>query len=279
MRKTTFENYRILGIIVTYYPQKELLLDNIHRILENIDKLLLWENTPNDVKEYRFVEHYKIEYCGDGCNSISHALNYAWKYALDNGYDFLLTMDQDSQWCDFRHYVKRTICNKKAPYGIWGPIINVENGKPEFELRPYVITSGMLVSLDIINKLGGWNERFAIDGVDIEFCCRAHEMNIGVYRVTDCNLVQQYGNPQKVSFMGHIVYLRNDSPKRLYNIFWSYVVLIRRYRNVEGLKNEFYINWIKRIKWIIAFENNKYRKLQAIIKSIIDGFWYDLNSI
>lgn len=92
----------ILSIIVTYFPEKELLEKNINAIIHSVDKVLIWENTPSDQRDkYRFFNEEKVKYCGDGVNSISHALNYAWRYAQDNGYDYLLTMDQDSCFVDF----------------------------------------------------------------------------------------------------------------------------------------------------------------------------------
>ena len=88
---------KILAIVVTYYPEKNLLKKNINAFIEYVDKVLIWENTPESEKlSFRFIHDEKIEYCGDGINSISHALNYGWKYAKRNGYDYLLTMDQDS---------------------------------------------------------------------------------------------------------------------------------------------------------------------------------------
>ena len=101
---------KILAIVVTYYPERDLLEKNISAYIEYVDKVLIWENTPEEYKlQYRFVEHKKVEYCGDGINSISHALNHAWKYAIENGYDYLLTMDQDSLWADFSSFLNNTI--------------------------------------------------------------------------------------------------------------------------------------------------------------------------
>ena len=69
---------KILAIVVTYFPEKELLEKNISAFINDVDRVLIWENTPDEKKlEYRFIDNSKIEYCGDGINSISHALNYA----------------------------------------------------------------------------------------------------------------------------------------------------------------------------------------------------------
>ena len=101
---------RILAIVVTYYPEKELLEKNVSAFINDVEKILIWENTPNDKKLlYRFLSDPKVDYCGDGVNSISHALNYAWKYAETNGYNYLLTMDQDSVFENFSLFIENTI--------------------------------------------------------------------------------------------------------------------------------------------------------------------------
>ena len=67
---------KILAIVVTYYPEKELLERNVQAFINRVDKVLIWENTPSpDKMSYRFISHEKVEYYGDGINSISRALN------------------------------------------------------------------------------------------------------------------------------------------------------------------------------------------------------------
>ena len=74
---------KILAIIVTYKPEKDILIQNISSIIHFVDKILIWENTTSDITtEYRFVDNEKIEYVGNGTNvGLSKAFNYAWKYA------------------------------------------------------------------------------------------------------------------------------------------------------------------------------------------------------
>ena len=101
---------KVLAIVVTYYPEKHLICNNIEAFIDNVDKVLIWENTPQEeCNKYRFLVNEKIEYCGDGNNSISKALNYGWKYARENGYNYLLTMDQDSVWVNFPLFLDKTI--------------------------------------------------------------------------------------------------------------------------------------------------------------------------
>lgn len=268
---------KILAIVLTYYPDRELLTANTNKFLDYVDKVLLWENTPEQEKlHYRFLSGDKFEYCGDGINSISHALNYAWRYAKDFGFDYLLIMDQDSLWCDFNSYLNETIFNEEAPDGIWGPQITDEN-KQEKVLEVYsVINSGTLVRVDLIDAIGGWNELFKIDCVDDEFCLRAKRLGISTYRFTNCRLLQRYGSPRQVSFMGKKSNLRNDSPQRLYSIYRSFIVLLRMYPEAVQLRRQFMDNWIALIKWIFVFEKDRFSKLFAITRGIVSGYTYKI---
>lgn len=268
---------KLLAVVVTYYPQKNVLLQNIEAFISYVDKVLIWENTPfTEKQEFRYLVNEKIEYCGDGVNSISHALNYAWKYANKASYDYILIMDQDSQWVDFPSYLKQTIYNDGAPEGIWGPHISGNIKKSGIEEVYSVINSGTLVKVTLVNRIGGWNEMFDIDGVDDEFCLRAKRLGIKTYRINESNLLQCFGSPRIVFFLWKRGELRNDSPLRLYNIYRNFILLIRMFPESKMLKDEFKRCWMSRIKWIIFFENNRVRKLCAIVRGIYDGITYKL---
>lgn len=271
---------KILSVVVTYFPNRKLLINNINAFIDSVDKVLIWENTPENEKiHYRFVECEKIEYCGDGINSISHALNFAWIYAKKNGYNYILTMDQDSLWEDFCLYLNKTIFNKSMPLGIWGPNTFQQNFDKYIGLCQVdaIITSGMLLDVEIVDKIGGWNELFSIDCVDYEFCLKAKDVGVNVYLLGDCHLIQRYGTPKKVKMFGHEAQLRNDSPARLYSIYRSLVVLMRMFPSNLFLKRDFWDNWMGLIKWILVFEDNRVKKVYAIFRGILSGIMFHIN--
>jgi rhamnosyltransferase len=263
---------RILAIVVTYYPDRVLLEKNISAFIEDVDRVLIWENTPaKDKLAHRFIEHEKVEYCGDGSNSISHALNFAWQKARMSGYDYVLTMDQDSVWEDFHAYLEQTICNSKAPSGIWGPNAYEDvdlNGIQEYDK---IITSGMLLKVEFIDQVGGWNEFFPIDCVDDDFCLRAKRKGIRCHMFGMCRLHQQFGSPKKVSFLGHSSIICYDSPKRLYSIYKYHVILVRMFPEMECVKSELLGYWKRLIKWYVIGGAKPIRNFFAIFSGIISG--------
>lgn len=264
---------KILAIVVTYYPEKELLEKNISAFIDDVDKVLIWENTPGQEKhKCRFIQHKKVEYCGDGVNSISHALNYAWHYIKDNGYDYLLTMDQDSVFIDFNSYLAATIYNPSAPKGIWGP--NAYGFTyTDFRENEKMFTSGMLLKTDLLSQLGGWNELLTIDCVDDELCLKAGRLGIEKYIMGDVKFMHRLGNPHIVSLRGHKITLRNDSPSRLYSIYKSHVLMCRLFPEVKSYRAESISFWGKNVIYILMFEDNKIRKISAAIRGLLSGMF------
>lgn len=266
------EQKRILAVVVTYYPERELLERNIHAFIDHVDKVLIWENTPEaDRLQYRYIENEKVEYHGAGVNSISRALNFAWYYARKHDYAYLLTMDQDSVFEDFAYYVGRTIDCAEAPEGIWTPQINQQDTNGDYEEINMPITSGMLSPLKFITEIGGWNEFFTIDSVDDEFFLKAHLQGVKKYRVKGVNLIQRYGTPNTVRWLGHELVLRNDGPERLKSIYKNKVMLIKTNPKVSYLREEFFHYWPKVIILTLFFEQNKFRKIWAIFCGLWSG--------
>lgn len=269
------KNGRILAIVVTYYPERDLLVRNVEAFIDHVDKVLIWENTPSkDKQPYRYITHEKVDYYGDGVNSISRALNFAWEYANENGYDYLLTMDQDSYFENFEFYVDRTVFCKDAPEGIWTPQMNGEKVSDDYEEIDIPITSGMLASIKIVNTIGGWNESYTIASVDDEFYLQAHLRGIGKYKVKDASLLQRFGTPREVTVLGHTLVLRNYGPQRLHDIYRNNIILIRKYPKIDYLRNNFFHYWLKAIVLVFVYEKQRFRKTWCIFKGIIAGFRY-----
>lgn len=265
---------KILAIIVTYYPDKGKLINNINSFKDNVDKILIWENTPkNESDLYRYIEDDKIEYCGPRENvGIPKALNYAWYYANKNSYDYVLTMDQDSLWVDFNQYLNSTIRSKQVNNVIWGPNPEQDNHKRGIVERSFIITSGMIASTNILNLIGGWPETFKVDCVDIDFCYNAKLYGIQFLQVQSSHIEQNYGVPQKSLSLSYLN-LRSMpvySPARLYAMSRNGIILKKKYNNFPII-SYLYRAVLDSSKRILLHEDNKKEKIRSIFKGVIDG--------
>ena len=264
---------KILAVVVTYYPEEELLAKNIQAFINDVDKVLIWENTSESEKlRYRYIQHEKVEYYGDGINSISRALNYAWRYAKENGYGYLLTMDQDSVFLDFPSYKNTVVSNCLGHDAIYGPNVGFSGSLVNpIQEKLYTITSGMMLPVSVLNAIGGWNEFFKIEGLDIDLCLKARQKGIMTYVIRDSILKHKFGNPVVAFFLGHKVKYLSYSSERLYNIYKNHIIILRKYKPDE-LKREFCFYYIRKTpRNVILFEDEKLSKLWSILKGVVMG--------
>lgn len=261
---------RIAAVVVTYHPDKSLLTENIKAFIDYVDKVIIWQNS-EDSLDYLSKWKDKIILLGNGKNVfIAKALNSAISYSLENGYDFLLTMDQDSRWIDFKGFidaVEKTSNNENV--AIYAPNVNgyLTDSSIEYKDIEWVIQSGMLINLHIINGLGGFREDYQIYGVDEEFCYWIRINGKKTRSYTNYHLAQRYGEAKKSRF-GFTVY--NYSPLVRYFLI----------RNMIWMKREFPQSTITRrilhvifdnYRDILLVENDKFAKLKGFTCGIYDG--------
>lgn len=265
---------KLLGVIITYYPNVQETIHNILQFIEDVDALIVWENTPGiDRGKYKISipKHVnKIIYLGNNENMyIAYALNQAVKFGKENGFSHLLTMDQDScfETGHFKKY-KHLVDSQQNRLSIYGP--NPNNGEQsnlEILIRkPYLITSGNIVSLNIFDQIGLYREDYKIDCLDYEFCLRLKEKGYKCYMVQSVIMKQEFGILKK-SKLGY--HTSNYSPTRLYFIARNQTLLRKEFSDAV---NEFpLLNLNRMILKIIISEDNKIRKIYAIFKGYLLG--------
>ena len=273
---------KIIAIVTCYHPSLELLLRSLESYVFHVDKLLVWRNSPlPEDLESDLSSRFKAEFRGDGTNvGISTALNVAWKEAAAGNYDFLLTMDQDSVWHGFDAYLSQALA-KGHSMCIYSPRTRMPGEIPSPEIEPTLtpldaaMTSGMLIPLSVLNMVGGWDESFKIDAVDVEFCLHARALGVQCWQCGAGWLEHRLGDRRLVSFLRHHFYTYNYSPKRLYGIYKNHIIIFRRYKGAvsKRARRSFVKTWIRRhpIR-IFLGEDSKRAKILAIIRGIRDGF-------
>lgn len=269
------DEIKILAVVVTYYPNVEETQRNIQQFIEDVDSLIIWENTPvEDIEKYKFnIDNNsgKILYMGIGCNVyIASALNHAVNYGFENNFTHILTLDQDSYFetGHFRKYVE-IICKYKSLISIFGPNPNYsEPGISDIPVeKSTLITSGNIVKLDVFKNIGLYREDYKIDCVDYEFCFRAYRNGYKSYMVNSVLLKQEFGVLKKTR-LGY--YISNYSPVRLYFIARNNIKLYREYPDFIELSTVL-SRIMKPFVKIILSEPKKASKLLALFRGAIAG--------
>jgi L-rhamnosyltransferase len=92
----------------------------------------------------------------------------------------------------------------------------------------FLLSSGSLVPLDVIDKVGGMEEALFIDQVDTEWCLRARAMGYRVYGACGAIMEHRLGEEHSRIWLGRWRYLPRHRPFRYYYIFRNSLLLFRR---------------------------------------------------
>ena len=90
----------VLAGIVLYNPDEDRLVENIQAVVGQVDETILIDNNSSNIEKIkkRVNElNYNINIIENSKNNgIAFALNQILEYAIDNNYEWFLTLDQDS---------------------------------------------------------------------------------------------------------------------------------------------------------------------------------------
>lgn len=267
---------KIAAIVVVYNPEKDLLRRNIGAFAKNVDKIIVWRNSEFDeswVGEWKD----KILIWGSGENRlIADPVNRTMVWAAENGFDFLLTMDQDSQWICFDDFVEAVAGCQGEDVAIYAPNVNgyLKDKSIEYKDIEWVIQSGMLIDLKAVAGMGGFREDYGIYCIDEEFCfwLRLHGKKVRCF--TNHNLIQKYGEARK-SKWGFTVL--NYSPFVRYRLIRNMIWMKREFPGSTVARRIFHVIF-DNCRDIILEESNKKTKLKALARGVVHGAFGHIGS-
>lgn len=269
-------NEKICAGIVLYNPDIDRLKENIEAIVEQVQVVYLQDNGSSNishVEEFIKKQNKVILLKNPTNKGIAWALNRLCERGLKDGFDWILTLDQDSvcpenMISSFECYLKNTdmLCPKIVDrnYGL------LDGSNLETEIVKECITSGCLLKLQSWEKINGFDEVMFIDGVDFEFCYRLGKAGMKILRVNGIILYHEIGNISTRKFFGLRVIVKNHSSFRKYYISRNIIYMARKRKNIlliiKGILQE-----IKLLGIVLLYEEDKKNKIISILKGICDG--------
>jgi rhamnosyltransferase len=271
---------KVAAVVVLYNPELNVL-SNINSYLEQVDKLFVVDNSDkiNESVPEKISLLQKTEYISNKTNlGIAAALNIGAKKAVDEGYDYLLTMDQDSKAAPSMVSTIRECFSIDPKIAVVSPVLYQPEGRNinYKSVRPCkqvftAWTSGNLLDLNMFKLSGGFNEDLFIDYVDHEFCLRLNKMGYKIYVCNKTQLIHNLGKIEEINLLFRKVYPTNHSAIRLYyrtrNRF--YVKNIYRKDFPEFFKQDNKDFWRTFLK-VILFEKDKLNKIKLSIRGYMD---------
>lgn len=233
--------YSVAATVILYYPDESQLLRNIDSYLPLVEKLYVIDNSAKDHRQVLQTlgeGNQKIDYLPNGYNvGVAAALNQAASLAVKDGYQWLLTMDQDSFFprgeADLYLSQFTKLFSQDDKIGIVAPstqkLTTTEN---IFSFGIQSITSGSLISLDIWKEIGGLESRLFIDEVDYEYACRVELNGFKLVQFHNVYLAHSLGEKRTSGLFGLFFKKQRTihSPVRLYFIVRNYLYIRHKYK-------------------------------------------------
>lgn len=234
---------KIAAVVTLYHPGDETM-ENIATYLGNINKIYLFDNTEqgSSIKE-KAAAFPNVFYFHNGKNEgIAKVLNTAALAAIDEGFDWLLMMDQDSKFMgtmlgDYLRSV--TQYNDHKQIAMFG--VNIaENTKitmtgAESYLTNQLITSGTLLNLGLFKKIGLFDENLFIDSVDHDYAIRVLQAGYKMVEFPGIHLSHKIGKVISRASIKTLYLVKRfkmlHSPLRCYYMYRNNLYLQEKHKN------------------------------------------------
>jgi rhamnosyltransferase len=236
---------KIAAVVILYYPPQDVL-SNIKSYYNQVDKIYVFDNTDKEtyIKE-ALIQLPKVEFYHDYKNEgISKRLNSAAKLAIENNYNWLLTMDQDTCFSNeaIESYFK---CFNDYPHKELVSMFGTEYTNKKSLVLPKcqpeeaenLITSGMLLNLNLFTKIGLFDEKLFIDSVDHDYCIRAKLLGFLTIKFANIRIQHNLGEEVFRSSIKSLFLIRKKkvihSPLRCYYMYRNMLYLEKKFKGTD----------------------------------------------
>lgn len=299
------EDLRVLGVVVTYYPNGEYLIPLLDQLRLQCREVLIIDNTPaRDDMLYAMAQetlaraaNCRVVRLGRNAG-IASALNLGIDVALAEGFDYILSSDQDSlpttAMVAGLVEAERAMARHGRPVAAVGPLIRdlvtgidypfqapipgrlfyghrLPTASEPHVVSSSIITSGMLISAGAVREIGGMMEELFIDHVDVEWCHRARAKGYEIVGTGNAVLCHRMGDQgMRVWYLGWRM-MSEYGPLRLYYRFRNFVHLLKLDYVPAAWKVRAAWYWLGNLYGHVVFSKGRVKNLRAVAAGIRDG--------
>ena len=276
----------IIAIMTVYHPTP-IHVRNARRIMEQVDWLFVFDNSPSDPA----VLFADLERCSYFCHKENIGLSRAFNYVLKTFSKYIaddtavLFFDQDTVIPENNisklHGVFNELRKIGEPVGAIGPVyIDASDGKARFPKHGKwitkesmrvrtLITSSMLCQYGTLKEIGFWNEKIFLDMADWDLCWRLRWYGYS------CCMTQ-------ASLIHHTVGEDRQGKGGASIIIWKPFRIYYQTRDLLRLCGESYVPFLEKVHvsltflmryiYQLAFLDHKYARLRYLFYGIRDYF-------
>jgi rhamnosyltransferase len=288
---------RVAAVIVTYFPSRAALEQLLQAVAPQTEGIVIIDNTPADAADLPASASENVTVIRNGRNAgLAAAQNQGIRWAAERGFTHVFMLDQDSVPdgdCIARlNAAARGLADKDVTVGTVGPcVLDNRTGRAysfkrftfagikhrfcsdQSEVVPtdFVIASGSLTSVEVLQAVGGMDDGLFIDRIDIDWCLRAAAMGYGVYGVCAARLRHEPGERSRRIWIGRWREAAVHSPERNYYMVRNSIILYgKAYAPLRWIVNDvLWLTGVVMVSCVVA--PARLRRLGLVTKAICDG--------
>lgn len=276
-------NMNVAALYVAYNPDAEYLLRSIEVVRRYLSCVIVIDNSEDNKRFCKHVEQglEPLIILNQNQNiGIASALNKGCRKAIELGFDWVITFDQDSIPSDDMMGVYDEFLRKHTgeKIGAIGPKFRMNDADyvaPDQDIREVntLITSGSLLSMSAFIQVGGFEDELFIDAVDTEYSWKLRKNGYRLYQIGSAVLNHNIGNASyHIRLFGkRLMTVTNHTALRRYYITRNSLKISEDYRSVfpEEAK-QYRKKWMKQLIMVVCFEKDKLSKIRAIFRGYKD---------
>lgn len=286
--------------MVVYHPDRDRLAECLEHVLRQFRRIVVFDNggTCGDL----FAGDGRFVYLTENRNKgLAYALNRVMEKAAQLGYDWLVTLDQDTLLPDnlseaFQRHARGKDVAILAPQVIdeRRKYLKVEGAGEDSSEVDFCITSASCTNLEAWKRLGGFDEWLFIDFIDNDYCKRARLEGYRIVRLNKVVVSQQFGDiepksPRSVRFyltlsellrnknVAKLSYRKRVNPERVYYVHRNLLYLNKKFSEYGGIGyGNFYCGSF--LGFLCCFSlpsvvraREPLRVLKAVVRGLRDG--------
>lgn len=290
---------RICAIVITYKPDIDRLATVLCALTAQVEKVLVVDNGSRDeIDRIRALATMKVVELLplDKNVGIGGALNVGIRAAMNQHFDFCLLMDQDSiitpsmvntladeylSLVEDNHRVAAIgprfldsasgAMSSHVRFAHWHVgRVKCSLGCPAVDVD-YLITSGSLIPVSVLQEVGLMDEGLFIDHVDTEWILRARAK--GYRAFGDCTAVMEHslGEYRRRAWFLRWREIPIHRPFRYYYIFRNSLLLYRRDYMPWAWRRVDVVRLMQILTFMLAFHPNRLRAIRMMWRGLRDG--------
>lgn len=248
---------KVCAVIVTYHPDADLLQRVVTGIAHQVHSTVIVDNTPAPgapvLAQLEAEGKVIVDRLNKNCG-IAVAQNHGIARARKIGCTHILFLDQDSvptnSMVETLGLYSRRLSGE-LPLAAVGPrYLDPVTGHSSFFVQfgtfglkriwcgdepknkaievDFMISSGSLVSLEVLDEVGGMDDGLFIDHVDTEWFLRAHAKGYRSFGICDAVMEHRLGHDTQRIWLGRWRHVPQHSPLRHYYVLRNSVMLYKR---------------------------------------------------